>query len=434
MTSLVEILRGAGKELYKHQLDFVSDVLWLPQPRVLLADDVGLGKTIQALLLVKALMEFGRVNHVLVVVPRAVLTQWEGELQRFDIPYFLVENRDFPIGHRVYLITLDRAKMPEYLDVLSHIQWDLVVIDEAHKIRLGTQRLRLKYLCSGAGGCLLLTATPHTGDEDDFSFLTSMVDVVIRREKKDVEEYEGKKIFPSLKYWVVQVKASKEEAYALYSILNLLRGINVEPIVRVVVEKRAMSSPASFLKTLGYVVGGVCDEGVVEEGELDACIGDVAGLRELRDLAERFANAVDRKLAALRKLIERFGGHKILIFTEYASTAEYLFSNLASGCRIVDSGEGFARADCGRIGVMYATSRAREKLDVELTATQLAEGHETTVFISTDILSEGVNLQAYDVVVNFEVVWSPTKHVQRVGRIWRFGQRANPVYVVDISL
>ncbi|MEM4439063.1 MAG: SNF2-related protein, partial [Pyrobaculum sp.] len=140
MVSLIEILRGAGKELYKHQLDFVSDVLWLPQPRLLLADDVGLGKTIQALLLVKALMEMGRVNHVLVVVPRAVLGQWAGELEKFEIPYYLVESPDFPLGHRAYLITMDRAKMPNYLDALSRIAWDLVIIDEAHKIRIDTQR------------------------------------------------------------------------------------------------------------------------------------------------------------------------------------------------------------------------------------------------------------------------------------------------------
>ena len=189
---IVEILKAAGKELYRHQLDFVSDVLWLPRPRVLLADDVGLGKTIQALLLVKVLMETGRVNHVLVVVPRAVLTQWEEELQRFDIPYFLVENPEFPIGHRAYLITLDRAKMSEYLDALSRIRWDLVVVDEAHKIRLGTLRSQLAHLCKAAGSCLLLTATPHTGDEEDFKFLTSLVDVVVRRVKRDLEEYEGR--------------------------------------------------------------------------------------------------------------------------------------------------------------------------------------------------------------------------------------------------
>jgi len=434
VTSLVEILKSAGKELYKHQLDFVSDVLWLARPRVLLADDVGLGKTIQALLLVKALMEIGRVNHVLVVVPRAVLGQWEEELRRFDVPHFTVENPEFPIGHRVYLVTLDRAKMPEYLDALSRIQWDLVVVDEAHKIRLGTQRQRLSHLCKAAGGCLLLTATPHTGDERDFQFLTSLADVVVRREKKDVEEYEGKKIFPSIRYWVVQVKASREEAQALSAVLSLLKKANVEPIVRVVVEKRAMSSPVSFFKTLGRVVGGRCDEEALEEGELDACIGNVAGWRDLAAYAERFASASDRKLAALRRLVETLRGRKILVFTEYATTAEYLFNAFASGCRVVDSGDGFARADCGRLGVMYATSRAREKIDVGREAALLAEGHETALFISTDIMSEGVNLQSFDVVVNYEVVWSPTRHVQRVGRIWRFGQRADPVYVVDMVL
>ena len=431
---IVEILKAAGKELYRHQLDFVSDVLWLPRPRVLLADDVGLGKTIQALLLVKVLMETGRVNHVLVVVPRAVLTQWEEELQRFDIPYFLVENPEFPIGHRAYLITLDRAKMSEYLDALSRIRWDLVVVDEAHKIRLGTLRSQLAHLCKAAGSCLLLTATPHTGDEEDFKFLTSLVDVVVRREKRDVEEYEGRKIFPSIKYWVVQVKASREEAVALYVVLNLLKNANVEPIVRVVVEKRAMSSPASFFKTLSRVTGGRCDEEALEEGELDACIGNVAGWRELVAHAEKFASAPDKKLAALRKLVEVLKGHKILVFTEYATTAEYLFNSLASGCRVTDSGDGFAKADCGQLGVMYATSRARGKIDVSREASLLAKSHETALFISTDIMSEGVNLQDYDVVVNYEVVWSPTKHVQRVGRIWRFGQRADPVYVVDMVL
>jgi superfamily II DNA or RNA helicase len=279
-----------------------------------------------------------------------------------------------------------------------------------------------------------LTATPHTGDERDFQFLTSLADVVVRREKKDVEEYEGKKIFPSIKYWVVQVKASREEAQALYAVLSLLKKANVEPIVRVVVEKRAMSSPVSFFKTLGRVVGGRCDEEALEEGELDACIGNVAGWRDLAAYAERFASASDRKLAALRRLVEVLGGRKILVFTEYATTAEYLFNAFASGCRVVDSGDGFARADCGWLGVMYATSRAREKIDVGREAALLAEGHETALFISTDIMSEGVNLQSFDVVVNYEVVWSPTRHVQRVGRIWRFGQRADPVYVVDMVL
>jgi len=440
MVSLIDILRLAGKDLYKHQLDLVSDVLWLPRPRFLLADDVGLGKTIQALLLVKALMELNRVNNVLIIVPRSVLNQWSDELNKFEIQHYLIESPDYPLGYRVYLITLDRAKMIDYMNSLQKIQWDLVVVDEAHKIRLGRERERLAYLCNRANSCVLVTATPHTGNENDYKFLASLVNnVVIRREKRDVEEYEGKKIFPKLNYWIVQVKASNEESRALYEVLKLLENYNVENIVRVVVEKRAMSSPLSFFTTLKRVVArGRCDEEELEEGELDSCLSGVANWRNLMELANQYSGAVDRKFEALKKLlIGKLTGRKVIVFTEYATTAEHLFQRLTSelgNCRVIESLDGYARADCGEFGVMYATSQARDKIDVGVVASNLAESFKTAVFISTDIMSEGVNLQAFDVVVNYEVVWSPTKHVQRVGRIWRFGQKADSVLVIDMVL
>ncbi|WP_066795262.1 SNF2-related protein [Caldivirga sp. MU80] len=440
MVSLIDILRLAGKDLYKHQLDLVSDVLWLPRPRFLLADDVGLGKTIQALLLVKVLMELNRVNNVLIIVPRSVLNQWSDELDKFEIQHYLIESPDYPLGYRVYLVTLDRAKMVDYMNSLQKMQWDLVIIDEAHKIRLGRERERLVYLCNRANGCILLTATPHTGNENDYRFLTSLVDnVVIRREKRDVEEYEGRRIFPRLNYWIVQVKATREESHALYEILNLLERTNIEDIVRVVVEKRAMSSPLSFLTTLRRVVArGGCGEEELEEGELDSCLSGVAGWRDLMDLASQYSSAADRKFDALKRLLtDRLVGRKVLIFTEYATTAEYLFQRLMGelgNCRLIESSDGYARADCGDFGIMYATSRAREKIDVGAVASNLAESSKTAVFISTDIMSEGVNLQTFNVVVNYEVVWSPTKHVQRVGRIWRFGQKADSVLVIDMVL
>ena len=440
MVSLIDILRLAGKDLYKHQLDLVSDVLWLPRLRFLLADDVGLGKTIQALLLVKALMELGRVNSVLIIVPRSVLNQWSDELNKFEIQHYLIESPEYPLGYRVYLVTLDRAKMIDYMNSLQKIQWDLVVVDEAHKIRLGRERERLAYLCNRANGCVLLTATPHTGNENDYKFLASLVNnVVIRREKRDVEEYESKKIFPKLNYWIVQVKASNEESQALYKVLKLLENYNVENIVRVVVEKRAMSSPLSFFTTLKRVVArGRCDEEELEEGELDSCLSGVANWRDLMELANQYSGAVDRKLEALKKLlIGKLTGRKVIVFTEYATTAEYLFQSFTrelGNCRVIESLDGYARADCGEFGVMYATAQARDKIDVGVVASNLAESFKTAVFISTDIMSEGVNLQAFDVVVNYEVVWSPTKHVQRVGRIWRFGQKANSVLVIDMVL
>ncbi|MCG2870388.1 MAG: DEAD/DEAH box helicase [Vulcanisaeta sp.] len=451
MVSLIDILRLAGKDLYKHQLDLVSDVLWLPRPRFLLADDVGLGKTIQALLLVKALIELNRVNNVLIIVPRSVLNQWSDELNKFEIQYYLIESPHYPLGYQVYLITLDRAKKDNYMNSLRNIQWDLVIVDEAHKIKVGKERGRLAYLCKGkeangkeANGCVLLTATPHTGNEKDYKFLASLVNnVVIRREKKDVEEYEGKKIFPKLNYWIVQVKASNEESQALYEVLDLLKKHDVDNIVRVVVEKRAMSSPLSFFTTLHKVVRrGRCSEEELEEGELDSCLSPVADWSDLMELAKRYSGAVDKKLDVLKDLLkDKLIGKKVIVFTEYATTAKYLFENLLQrlkdelgNCRIIESSDGYARADCGEFGVMYATSQAREKINVEVVASKLAESFKTAIFISTDIMSEGVNLQAFDVVVNYEVVWSPTKHVQRVGRIWRFGQKADSVLVIDMVL
>ncbi|ABL78385.1 SNF2-related protein [Thermofilum pendens] len=439
MVSLIEILRSAGKDLYKHQLDFVSDALWFDEPRILLADDVGLGKTIQALLYIKALLELGRVNHVLVIVPRAVVEQWASELEMFEIPFYIVESPDFPLGHRVYLVTLDRAKVDSYMEALDKINWDLVVVDEAHKLRLETLRSKVAILCRRARGCLLLTATPHTGDESSFKFLIGLANsYVVRREKKDVEEYEGRKIFPSLGYWIVQVKATKEESDALHKVLKFLENDQIEQIVRVVVEKRAMSSPTAFFKTLGKVVGGYCSEELLEEGELDACIGNVAGVKKLEELAKKYASAADRKLDALEKLLkDHLKGRKVLVFTEYATTAEYLFEKLVEkleGCKIVDSGEGYAKADCSEFGVMYVTAKARDRIDVSREGALLASAYPTAVLISTDIMSEGVNLQAFDVVVNYEVVWSPTKHVQRIGRIWRFGQKAEKILVIDMVL
>lgn len=436
MVSLIDILRSARRDIYKHQLDFVSDLMWLPRPRALLADDVGLGKTIQAVLFIKVMLELRNARAVLIIVPRAVLRQWSDELSRFGVIHYVIESPDFVYGHRVYLITLDRAKAEPYISKLLGVEWDLVVVDEAHKIRLGTLRQQISHICRNSLGCLLLSATPHTGDDKDFKFLIGLVDnVMIRREKKDVELYEGRRIFPRLRYWIVNVRSSEREAEALRRILELTNSLGIERIVRVVLEKRAMSSPISFLKTLSKLTGGECNDEMLEEGELDGCIAAVGGLKELRELAERFLGEYDAKLGALKRLLDVLGnGRKVLVFTEYATTAEYLFKSLSEGCRLIASGEGFGKADCGDLGVMYATAKARERIDVEVEASSLANSFKSALFISTDILSEGVNLQQYDVLVNYEVVWSPTKHIQRVGRIWRFGQRAEEVLVVDMVL
>jgi len=435
---LLEYLREAGKEVFLHQLDFVTDTLLMSKIRVLLADDVGLGKTVQAALLIKAALEGGRASRALLAVPRAVLEQWIGELSKFKIRHYVVEEPDFPRGYSVYLTTIDRAKKEEYWDkFLKEVNCDFVVVDEAHKVRPGIDREWVRHLCRYAEHCLLLTATPHSGDLEQYNALVDAVGgTVIRRDKLDVKELEGLRI-PALKYWVVKVH-SQDEVRLANRILSVLSAAKrVDSIVLVVARKRALSSPVAFLKTISKIAGdkgAKCDEEFIDRGELDVCLGELARNEELAELVREYISIKDKKLEALRRLLnEKLKERKVLVFTEYATTAEYLFRSLAQGCRVAESGEGFGRADCGWLGVMYADARARGRLS-EKKLKEFANSHSTAVFISTDMMSEGVNLQMFNAVVNYEVVWSPTKHIQRIGRVWRLGQTSLDVIAVDLLL
>jgi len=433
---VIEVFKAAGKELLYHQIDLVSDLILKDKPKVLIADDVGLGKTIQALAYVKLVLEAGTVSKVLIIVPTSVLDQWLDEMRSFGIDedlIYVVETPKIHAGRHVYIVTMDRAKKDEYLDVLESIDWDLVVVDEAHKIRFRTLRVRLSSLINRARRCLLLTATPHTGDEQSFKFLKSLVsDIVVRREKKDVESYEGRRILPRLSYWIVKVRASNEESTALSNVLKKLKNMEVEPIVRYTVLRRALSSPLSFLATLNKVAGGFCSEEELDEIELDSCLARISD--KLEDVKTVVSD--DRKLEVLKGLLNgELKGRKPIIFTEYATTAEYLFDKLVKAfrCSVIREGEGFGVAECNGRALMYVTAKARSNIRIneEVRQFSLRDG---AILISTDVFSEGVNLQAFDVVVNYEVVWSPTKHIQRIGRAWRFGQKAEEVSVIDVAL
>ena len=432
---LFETLKNADRIVFRHQLDFVTDVLLAPKFRVLLADDVGLGKTVQAALLIRLLLDEKRANRVLIVVPRAVLDHWKRELKRFSIKAHEIESPSFSLNHTVHIVTMDRAKKPEYLRRLTRQRWDLVVVDEAHRLRPGRKRWRLGDICMRARGCLLLTATPHTGNTEHYMRLVTLTEgTVIRREKSDVEGYEGRRIFPRLVYWVSYVRSDEDKVIAEEVLKTLDQVMGLKPIVLAVAKKRALSSPIAFLKTLSKVAGGEdCDP---SGGELDTCLGKLTEHPGLKALAEKYRSARDGKLEALRALLDAMksvGWKKVVVFTEYATTAEYLFKNLASWCNVVEEGDGYGRAYCDGVGIMYADYKARSRWEeLEKEVNKFANSYDSTIFISTDIMSEGIDLHAFNAVVNYEVVWSPTKHMQRIGRIWRLGQKAGEVLVVDL--
>jgi len=433
---IVNVFRFANKEPYLHQLDMVSDLILMDKPKILLADDVGLGKTVQTLAYLKLALDSGFIMRVLLIVPAAILDQWLEEMLSFDFPediFYIIEIPRVPRGYQVYLITMDRAKKDEYLEELGKVKWDLIVVDEAHKLRIGRLRARLASLIEDAERKLLLTATPHTGDEKSYELLRSLVNHMVRREKRDLKSYEGREVLPEIVYWIVRVSASREEAEALHRILVKLRQMDVKPIARYVVLRRALSSPLSFLATLRKVVKGAHKRRSEElEEEPDSYLLHAKGI--LSDF--KVFTESDRKLEVLKSLLEeRLKDRKVLVFTEYATTAEYLFEKLNStfNCNVTEKGDGYAIAESLNRNIMYVTSKARSRIDINQQVKTFA-AKENAILISTDVFSEGINLQMFDAVVNYEVIWSPTRHMQRIGRIWRFGQKSSEVLVVDIAL
>ncbi|GBD43558.1 RNA polymerase-associated protein RapA [bacterium HR40] len=249
-----------------HQIEAVYEVM-LPQPRLrfLLADDPGAGKTIMAGLLIKEMKLRGAIERVLILCPAPLTIQWQDELLRwfgesFDIVFSGVDQRHLNPWQRSpqVIASIDYAKQDEVRERVWQQHWDLVVIDEAHKCaaytksRTGrsaevaeTKRYQLaKRLCEQADHVLLLTATPHHGDEDRFAHFLRLLDPdlfpephrlaeeartirkevlklgknspwCLRRLKEDLRDLHGRRLFPDRHAKTVTFRLSREE-YALY--------------------------------------------------------------------------------------------------------------------------------------------------------------------------------------------------------------------------
>jgi superfamily II DNA or RNA helicase len=218
-----------------HQLDAVySRLLRLPNVRFLLADDPGAGKTIMAGLLMRELKQRGLVQRTLVVVPKALTDQWRREMYDRFGEVFEVVNRDtFDAtyglnpweGKDQCITSIDFAKQESIVATLRDTHWDLVIVDEAHKMaayRYGadtkkTDRYQLgEVLSQNGGGLLFLTATPHKGDPENFRLLLALLDQdlyattgilgdavavgdnpnFLRRMKEDMRDFDGRPLFP----------------------------------------------------------------------------------------------------------------------------------------------------------------------------------------------------------------------------------------------
>ena len=447
----LEAALHARIDLLPHQLEPALAILRGFGSRVLLADEVGLGKTIQAGLVCAELLIRSAIDRVLVLTPAGLRGQWCDELsKRFSIRATIVDASalrtaaaTLPVGlnpwstQPIAIASIDYVKRPEVLPAVAACQWDLVIVDEAHGVGGDSDRhAAVGALAARAAYVLLLTATPHSGDRRAFVSLCGLGSLeadpllVFRRSRNAVHigaprrvhitavrpsAYE-RRMHCSLADYTAAVRAARRELHdASWLALSVLH-------------KRALSSAWSLAESIDRRLASLLAVGANDTGtQLMLPLGDPDGERSTEDEAPawpaelgladadnerrlltelaahaRTAARHETKLARLRRLLRR-ARESAVVFTEYRDTLLHISHVLDLPCVVLHGG---------------LTGRER--------AAALAEfaSEPRTVLLATDAAGEGLNLhQGCRLVVNVELPWNPMRLEQRIGRVDRIGQR-----------
>jgi SNF2 family DNA or RNA helicase len=443
------VARSAHIDLLPHQLEPALAIVRGLSTRVLLADDVGLGKTIQAGLVTAELLARGAIERVLVLTPAGLRDQWTGELSsRFGVQAVSVDGpllrrtaTMLPVGVNPWLTlpfavaSVDYVKRAEVLPAVSACAWELVVVDEAHGVSGDSdRRAAVHALASRAAYVLLLSATPHSGDRTAFASLCDLgaVDAtpltVFRRARSDVGVGTARRIH------LVRIHLTPNErrAHVLLSrygdALRADRGPDVRGdalLALSVLHKRALSSAWSLARSVERRLEALTST-AAEDGQIALPFGDVSGDlvradepppwpdelrlsdagRERRLLAAlleaaRAASASETKVRRLDALLRRTR-EQAVVFTEYRDTLMHLQRGLTRPALVLHGG--LSRGE-------------RAAVLAEFGATPAA------LLLATDAAAEGLNLQARcRLVVNLELPWNPMRLEQRIGRVDRIGQ------------
>lgn len=475
-----------------HQIHLVHRILGSGHLNWMIADDVGLGKTIEVGMLLAALRQRGQCRRILLVTPSGLTVQWQEELaQKFQMDDFQIYGRDFEVNdprhwklHDRVIASVDRLKQKERLQQLLQAErWDLVVFDEAHRLSRRQYGLKLdashRYalaanLRTRTDNMLLLTATPHQGLHDKFTALLELIrpdlkdelhllhlnpeilrDMIIRNRKDHVTDAEGNLIFKGKRTHAVAVPVSQEAKDFDEELQKYLRrgeqaGERATGRQRIAIgfvmntyRKLAASSAAAIHSALrrrrerllrdyeeiGFDPEAYAEEDARYQGEFEELMAEGSAKEffagELALLEEMIAKAgrlLDHD-AKLRAFIEQMlalihahdSGEKILIFTEYRATQSYLKTALerefGAGC--VDLIHGGQKHEERRAAIEHFEDDGR-------------------FLISTEAGGEGINLQRHcHMVVNYDLPWNPMRLVQRIGRLYRYGQQ-KPVLVFNM--
>lgn len=474
-----------------YQLVPLLMALRLSTVRLLIADDVGIGKTIEAGLIARELMDRGEIARLAILCPPHLVEQWQSELEtRFNLQSVALTSasaprieRDLPHGvrlfdhHPVVVVSLDYIKSERHREQFLATAPECIIVDEAHTCASSGAGKQLRFeLLQRLGRdaqrhLILLTATPHSGDETAFYNLLSLLDPrfaalqgrmtaadplrqelarhFVQRRRKDIAEWQAEtqdgRGFPRRMKTELTYQLSGEWGAFFDAVQDYCRelaetieqqeqqgGARLIWYATLALLRCVASSPAAAVKALSTRLQGTLPDDTLlgderlHDGEADdLSASDLEPPAQVQDAAPRLqaliadaqrlsGKAGDPKLAALIRhidLLVQDGFHPV-VFCRYIATAHYVAEHLKAA---------FPKATVDAVTGELTPEERRERVDD-------MEDAEQRILVATDCLSEGINLQhLFTAVVHYDLAWNPTRHEQREGRVDRFGQQADEV-------
>lgn len=468
-----------------------------PVVRLLVADDVGIGKTIEGALIARELLDRGEVQRMTVLCPPHLCEQWQRELaERFHIAAVVVRSntadrleRDLPPGTSVFhahpctVVSLDYIKSERRREAFQRFCPEFVIVDEAHTCTQAGQGRQQRYqllkglAADSARHLVLLTATPHSGDEEAFFNLlgllrpdfTQLKDLpagqrsdlredlskhFVQRRRPDIAEWQDTSMFPDRRSAEITYKLTGAWGQLFNDVLAYARELVERSEGQALREQRMnwwaalallrciSSSPAAAVNALRTRLQGALGEAEgaeatsLEEFEAQASDRVLDGTDDAlsTDDIEPGAQTEDsQRLQALMASAAALAGQQN--DPKLAKLQEHVALLLKEGfqpvvfCRYIATAHYLAAAlrEKFKTATIKAVTGELTPDEREAAVEQLGEG-ETRVLVATDCLSEGINLQGlFTAVVHYDLSWNPTRHEQREGRVDRFGQKAHEV-------